>query len=94
MSISHRYHLKNTHNPLKANMIVSNEPGYYENGAFGVRVENLALIKEAHTEHNFGGIKFLEFEPITYVPLQKKMIAVELLSQEQTQWVNNYHAQV
>ncbi|CAD7694900.1 unnamed protein product [Ostreobium quekettii] len=94
MQISFRHHLKSTRNPLKANMIVSNEPGYYEDGNFGIRIENLAVIKEAKTEHNFRGTRFLEFEPITYVPIQKKMIAKELLSKQQVDWVNNYHAQV
>ena len=55
-------------------MVVSNEPGYYEDGNFGVRIENLLIIKAAATDHVFGGQPFLDFERLTLVPLQAKMI--------------------
>lgn len=51
--ISFRY---NNHTPLAIDMIVSNEPGYYEDGKFGIRIENLAMIVEANTEFNFAGV--------------------------------------
>ena len=54
--------------------MVSNEPGYYEDGSFGVRIENLLIIKAASTQHVFGGLPFLDFERLTLVPLQAKMI--------------------
>ena len=43
----------NNHTPLKPDMIVSNEPGYYENGSFGIRIENLLKVVEKNTLHNF-----------------------------------------
>lgn len=64
--------------PLKAGMVVSNEPGYYEDGSFGVRIENLLIIKEVATPHRFGGMSYLGFERLTFAPLQRKMLALEV----------------
>ncbi len=58
-------------------MVVSNEPGYYEDGAFGIRIENLLVIREEPTPNRFGGQAFLGFERLTLCPLQRKMIALE-----------------
>ncbi|CAN0914258.1 Aminopeptidase P2 [Linum grandiflorum] len=66
-SISFRY--GNT-TPLQKGMIVSNEPGYYEDHAFGIRIENLLHVKEANTPYRFGGIGYLDFEKLTFVPIQ------------------------
>ena len=65
------------HTPLEAGMVVSNEPGYYEDGAFGIRIENLLVIREQPTPHRFGGQAYLGFERLTLCPLQRKMIALE-----------------
>ncbi len=73
--------------PLQAGMILSNEPGYYEEGAYGIRIENLIQTKE-----NEDGK--LYFETITVVPFDKNLINVSLLSDEERQWVNDYHARV
>jgi Xaa-Pro aminopeptidase len=51
--------------PLKAGMTVSNEPGYYEDGKYGIRIENIVLVKEAKTPNNFGGKGYLGFEHVT-----------------------------
>ena len=59
-------------------MIVSNEPGYYEDGKFGIRIENLLVVKEAATPHRFGGISYLGFERLTFSPIQAKMISLEV----------------
>lgn len=59
-------------------MVVSNEPGYYEDGAFGIRIENLLVIKEMDTPFRFGGQSYLGFERLTFCPLQHKMIALEV----------------
>lgn len=94
IGISHRYTTKMAQHPLKAGMIVSNEPGYYEDGNFGIRIENLVLIKEIATDHSFKDICFLGFEDITLVPIQKKMVAPDLLSDEEIAWLNKYHVKV
>lgn len=64
--------------PLLAGMIVSNEPGYYEDGAFGIRIENLLHIQEADTQFHFGGQSYFSFERLTLVPLQRKMLKMEV----------------
>ena len=59
-------------------MIVSNEPGYYEDNAFGIRIENLLHIKEADTPFKFGEQSYFGFERLTMIPLQRKMILTEV----------------
>lgn len=59
-------------------MVVSNEPGYYEDGAFGIRIENLLVVKEADTPHRFGGVSYFGFERLTFCPLQRKMLSLEV----------------
>ncbi|KAJ3227120.1 hypothetical protein HK099_003339 [Clydaea vesicula] len=73
---------------LKAGMTVTNEPGYYEDGNFGIRIENVLIIEEKNTEFNFGATGF---EHVTFVPIQKKLINFELLTTEETEWVKNYN---
>lgn len=64
--------------PLTAGMIVSNEPGYYEDNAFGIRIENLLHIKEADTPFKFGDQSYFGFERLTMIPLQRKMILTDV----------------
>ncbi|KAH0623760.1 hypothetical protein JD844_006867, partial [Phrynosoma platyrhinos] len=68
--------------PLEAGMVVSDEPGYYEDGSFGIRIENV---------YNFSNRGSLTFEPLTLVPIQTKMIHVHLLTQKECDWLNDYH---
>ncbi|GFZ02959.1 metallopeptidase M24 family protein [Actinidia rufa] len=56
--------------PLQKGMIVSNEPGYYEDHAFGIRIENLLHVEESDTPNRFGGIGYMGFEKLTFVPIQ------------------------
>ncbi len=77
---------------LFAGMILSNEPGYYKPGAFGIRIENLVLVEERKIAGMEG--KYLGFETLTFVPLDRKLIARELLTAEEIAWVDAYHAQV
>jgi Xaa-Pro aminopeptidase len=79
---------------LVAGMVVSNEPGYYADGAWGIRIENLLALREAPTTSRFGGVTFLGFERLTLVPIQAKMLAHELLSAAELAWLDEYHAQV
>ncbi|XRB25621.1 aminopeptidase P2 [Pseudoscourfieldia marina] len=80
--------------PLEVGMIVSNEPGYYEDNAFGIRIENLVWIQEASTEYRFGGKDFLGFAPLTMVPLCRVLIDVDALSKEEIKWIDAYHETV
>lgn len=79
---------------LVAGMIVSNEPGYYVDGSWGIRIENLLALREEPTPSRFGGVTFLGFERLTLVPIQAIMLAPELLTAAEIQWLDNYHAQV
>lgn len=78
--------------PLQASMTVTDEPGYYEDGNFGIRLENVLIVKEASTKFNFGEKGYLAFEHITWVPYQKKLMDSTLLTPEEIEWVNSYHA--
>jgi len=77
---------------LFAGMILSNEPGYYKPGAFGIRIENLVLVEERAIEGMEG--KYLGFETLTFVPLDRKLIEKALLTAEEIAWVDAYHTQV
>lgn len=77
---------------IQANMTVTNEPGYYEEGAFGIRVENVMVVKEAMCPNNFDGKGYLSFEPITWVPIQEKLMDLSIMTSAEKEWVNNYHA--
>ena len=79
---------------LVAGMIVSNEPGFYLDGRWGIRIENLVALKEAETTYRFGGTSFLCFERLTQVPIQRKMLAHSLLGEKERAWLDAYHAQV
>lgn len=88
-SISKR--LTESKGPLQEGMILSDEPGYYEDGKFGIRIENLLLIKKKQTKYQFKSQEFLTFEPITLVPIQVKMVKIEMLSEKEKCWLNAYH---
>lgn len=75
-------------------MFVSNEPGYYEDGEFGIRIENILLVVEEQTKFRFDNIPFYGFEAFTLVPIQQKMIKVELLEKHEIDWIDQYHSLV
>ena len=67
---------------LKPGMIISNEPGYYKEGLFGIRIENLIYIKKN------------EFKELTMAPMEKKLINKKMLSKKEIDWLNKYHLKV
>ncbi len=77
--------------PLRAGMTVTDEPGLYLAGRFGVRLENTLLITE-YMETEFG--KFLQMQPLTLFPFDREPIMAELLTEEEIAWLDNYHKQV
>jgi len=78
--------------PLKAGMILSNEPGYYKTGEYGIRIENLVLVVEKPIE---GAEKeTLGFETLTFAPIERRLVDVSMLSDSELQWLNDYHAEV
>ncbi|WP_455465597.1 aminopeptidase P family protein [Bartonella sp. B39] len=74
-------------------MIISNEPGYYREGAFGIRIENLMIVKPAQ-KIDGGDIEMLSFETLTNCPIDRRLILPELLTLQERQWLNDYHAHV
>ena len=80
--------------PLSAGNVISDEPGYYEDGNFGIRIENVIMAREAKTNHKFGDKPWLGFETATMVPMCRKLIDERLLSPEERMWLNEYHAKV
>ncbi|MBX7494832.1 aminopeptidase P family protein [Qipengyuania sp. 6B39] len=76
---------------LEAGMFLSNEPGYYKTGEYGIRIENLVLVVEAPIASEG---KYLGFETLTFVPLDRKLVDKSLLSEAEIGWWNRYHEQV
>lgn len=76
---------------LQVGMVLSNEPGYYQDGDFGIRLENLVHIVKADTPHNFRDRGYLTFEDLTVVPIQKKMIEPKFLTEAEINYINQYH---
>jgi Xaa-Pro aminopeptidase len=79
--------------PLKPGMIVSNEPGYYRSGEYGIRTENLVIVEPRATPPG-GEREMLGFETVTRVPIDRRLILTDLLDAEERAWLNNYHARV
>ncbi len=78
--------------PFEPGMILSNEPGYYREGAFGIRIENLIVVREAAELGD--GRDHLDFETLTYAPIDLRLVNSELLSKSERDWLNAYHADV
>jgi Xaa-Pro aminopeptidase len=81
------------HTPLKPGMILSNEPGYYKTGAYGIRIENLVLVVAAPSPD--GAEKPLNaFETLSFAPIDRRLIEPRLLAAQELAWLNGYHARV
>ena len=78
---------------LQPGMILSNEPGYYREGAFGIRIENLLIVDEPSLPEG-GDREMLGFETITLAPIDLRLIDPSLLGSEHIEWLNAYHARV
>ncbi|NND66449.1 MAG: aminopeptidase P family protein [Halioglobus sp.] len=76
---------------LRPGMIVSNEPGYYRDGAFGMRCENLQVVRECAESVE---TPMLEFETLSLAPFDRRLLAPALLDANELQWLNDYHARV
>lgn len=78
--------------PLKPGMILSNEPGYYREGAFGIRIENLIVVQNAPPMGD--NRDQLSFETLTWVPFERRLIAADMLAPFERDWINDYHAKI
>jgi len=77
--------------PLEIGMVVSNEPGYYETDKFGFRCENLVIVKSVNSA---GNLETLGFEDLTMVPFDKNLLDLDLMTNSEIQWLNDYHQKV
>lgn len=75
--------------PLQPGMILSNEPGYYQPGKYGIRLENLVIVVEKEHAPSMMG-----FETITFVPFDHQLINIDLLTEDEKSWINDYHQQI
>ncbi|XP_012259906.2 xaa-Pro aminopeptidase ApepP [Athalia rosae] len=92
MGISWRPH---PHDPgLQVGMFLSNEPGYYEDDKFGIRLEDIEVVVEAATPYNYKSRSSLTFQCVTLVPIQSNLLDLSLLTDSEIEYLNRYHAEV
>lgn len=70
------------------------EPGYYENGNFGIRIETICVMKYVETRHSFNNKKFLGFDTVTMVPIATNLVNIAMMSDDELEWLNKYHETV
>ena len=87
----HQIRMNHVPTPLQPGMIITDEPGIYKAGSHGIRIENTLLIVPAQ-ETDFG--RFFKFEALTLCPIQKEAICIEMMNNEEIDWLNSYHAEV
>ncbi len=80
--------------PLAEGMILSNEPGYYAEGAFGIRIENLVAVRAGEPPEGGDKRDWLEFETLTLAPIDRRLIDMSLLSFSERAWLDGYHQRV
>ncbi|OIQ32273.1 MAG: X-Pro aminopeptidase [Alphaproteobacteria bacterium MedPE-SWcel] len=81
--------------PLEPGMILSNEPGYYREGAFGIRIENLLVVEDATAlDSGDADRKMLSWRTLTFAPIDRRLVVPALLSAGEREWLNTYHADV
>ncbi len=81
-----------TEEPIHAGMIISNEPGYYKAGEYGIRIENLILAEERPIDGAESA--YLGFETLTFAPIDRTLVDTDLLSRDELRWWDEYHAEV
>ncbi|MBL0924304.1 MAG: aminopeptidase P family protein [Sphingomonadaceae bacterium] len=81
-----------TDEPLQPGMIISNEPGYYKTGEYGIRIENLVLVEEREIAGAEG--RYFGFETLTFAPIDKTLVDIGLLNRDELRWWDVYHAKV
>lgn len=79
--------------PLKPGMVLSNEPGYYKDGAYGIRCENLVVVRESDIDSDDGRTMY-EFDAITLAPFDLRLVEPALMTADEIDWLNDYHALV
>jgi Xaa-Pro aminopeptidase len=75
-------------------MILSNEPGFYKEGAYGIRIENLIVVQQAAPIAGGDARAMLEFETLTLAPIDRRLVVSHDMAAADTAWLNEYHARV
>ncbi|KAF1744975.1 hypothetical protein MXB_2252 [Myxobolus squamalis] len=88
-----RISTSSTDSPFEIGNVLSNEPGYYEDGKFGIRIENMMTVVPISPKYNFNEIGFFGFETLSLIPMALNLIDISMLDcrEFQIQWLNNYH---
>ena len=79
---------------LSSGNVLSNEPGYYVEDEFGIRIENIIVVKKVETKYSFDDKPFLGFEHVTMVPYCQNLIDTSLLTDIEKAWLNDYNAEI
>ena len=79
--------------PFEEGMILSNEPGYYREGAFGIRIENLVVVQKAPALQGGDARGMLSFETVSFTPIDRALVVPEMLTADERDWLNAYHAE-
>lgn len=83
-----------SHVPIEPGMILSNEPGYYREGAFGIRIENLIVAENAEPpEGGDAHREMLCWRTLTFAPIDRRLIVADMLDQDSLAWINSYHSE-
>ena len=82
---------KNEHHQLEEGMVITDEPGIYEDGKFGIRIENEFIVKKG-VQNKYG--QFMHFETVTFAPIDLDGIDPEEMSRDEKEWLNQYHKDV
>ena len=82
---------RNSNNQIRKGMLISNEPGYYKEDGFGIRIENLMIVDDYKI---VDGINYLKFETISLCPFENTLIINNLLTKVEKKWINNYYSKV
>lgn len=77
--------------PIVPGMFQSDEPGYYEDGVFGIRLETVVVAVPAKTENTFNDVQYVAFEPVSFVPYWKSLINLDIMTSTEIDWLNQYH---
>lgn len=80
--------------PLQPGMLLSNEPGFYKERAYGIRIENVVLVTEATPVKDGDSREMMGFETLTLAPIDRRLIVADMLSRAERAWLNGYHARV
>lgn len=80
--------------PLQPGMVLSNEPGFYKEGEYGIRIENLVVVTEKPGTGKDGSRPYYQFETLTMAPIDLRLVEPDMLTADERQWLNAYHQQV